>query len=140
MPDPDKIDFPSDEAAARERARKRLKLMTLEYYSDMLDIREKNKGRDGYVAKSDEQLEKDARAKTQATMDRIFNRFRYKWNDDEKFNMFVNTITQAIDPYTEFFPPLEKRAFDEQMSGRFFGILWLRFACNCKLRSPSFRI
>jgi len=120
--DPDKVDFPADEAARRERARKRLKLMVLEYYSDLLDVREKNKGRDGFVSKSDEQLEKDARAKAQATMDRIYNRYRYKFNDDEKFNMFVNTITQTMDPYTEFFPPVEKRAFDEQMSGRFFGI------------------
>lgn len=120
--DPEKIDFPANEAERRERSRKKLKLMALEYYSDMLDVREKNKGREGYVAKSDEQLEKDARAKVQSTMDRIYNRYRYKFNDDEKFSVFVNTITQANDPYTEFFPPIEKRAFDEQMSGRFFGI------------------
>src|SRR5205085_12376035 len=111
-----------DEAASRDRKRKGFQLMVLEYYSDMLDVREKNKGRDGYVAKADEQLDKDARAKGQATMDRIYKRYRYKFNDDEKFNMFVNTVTQAMDPYTEFFPPVEKRAFDEQMSGRFFGI------------------
>jgi len=120
--DPEKLEFPADDAARHERLRKRLKLMTLEYYSDLLDVREKNKGREGFVSKTDEQLEKDARAKTQATMDRIYNRYRYKFNDDEKFNVFVNTITQTMDPYTEFFPPVEKRAFDEQMSGRFFGI------------------
>jgi carboxyl-terminal processing protease len=27
-----------------------------------------------------------------------------------------------MDPYTEFFPPVEKRYFDEQLSGRFSGI------------------
>jgi carboxyl-terminal processing protease len=27
-----------------------------------------------------------------------------------------------MDPHTTFFPPLEKRSFDEQMSGRFYGI------------------
>ncbi|MES1217680.1 MAG: carboxy terminal-processing peptidase, partial [Bacteroidota bacterium] len=120
--DPEKLSFPADEAARRERSRKTLKYMTLEYYSDMLDTREKNKGKDGFVVKTDEQLEKDARAKTQSTMDRIYNRYHYKFNDDEKFNVFVNTITQTMDPYTEFFPPIEKRGFDEQMSGRFFGI------------------
>ncbi|MEJ0101123.1 MAG: carboxy terminal-processing peptidase [Bacteroidota bacterium] len=96
--------------------------MVLEKYSDLLEAREKNKGKEGFVVKTDEQLEKDARAKVQSTMDRIYNRYRYKFNDDEKFNLFVNTVTQAMDPYTEFFPPVEKRAFDEQMSGRFFGI------------------
>ena len=34
----------------------------------------------------------------------------------------VNTITETMDPHTTFFPPVEKRYFDEQMSGRFFGI------------------
>ncbi len=36
--------------------------------------------------------------------------------------MFVSLITNAMDPHTEFFPPIDKRYFDEQMSGRFFGI------------------
>ena len=36
--------------------------------------------------------------------------------------MFVNAITTTMDPHTEFFPPVDKRYFDEEMSGRFFGI------------------
>jgi carboxyl-terminal processing protease len=52
----------------------------------------------------------------------MFDRYKYKFNDDDKFNVFVNAITQTMDPYTEFFPPLDKRYFDEQLSGRFFGI------------------
>jgi carboxyl-terminal processing protease len=36
--------------------------------------------------------------------------------------MLVNVITNFMDPHTTFFPPLEKRSFDEQMSGRFYGI------------------
>jgi carboxyl-terminal processing protease len=34
----------------------------------------------------------------------------------------VNAITTTMDPHTEFFPPVDKRYFDEEMSGRFFGI------------------
>ena len=55
-------------------------------------------------------------------MDRTFDRYRYKFNDDEKFSMYVNAITNMMDPYTEFFPPADKRYFDEQLSGQFFGI------------------
>ena len=120
--DPEKLNFPTTEAARKEMWRKKLKLMTLERYSDLLDIREKNKGRDGFVTKTDEQLEKDAREKVQAAMNRLFDRYHFKFNDDEKFEIFVNAITQTMDPYTEFFPPVEKRYFDEQMSGRFYGI------------------
>jgi carboxyl-terminal processing protease len=52
----------------------------------------------------------------------MFERFRFKFNDDDKFNVFVNAITTTMDPHTEFFPPVDKRYFDEEMSGRFFGI------------------
>ncbi len=96
--------------------------MTLERYSDLLDIREKNKGKEGFVVKTDEELEKDARDKVKKIMDRMFDRFRFKFSDDDKFNMFVNAITTTMDPHTEFFPPVDKRYFDEEMSGRFFGI------------------
>jgi carboxyl-terminal processing protease len=31
-------------------------------------------------------------------------------------------ITNLMDPHSDYFPPLEKRAFDERMSGKFYGI------------------
>jgi len=55
-------------------------------------------------------------------MERTFERYRFKFSEDDKFNLFVSIITNAMDPHTEFFPPVDKRYFDEQMSGRFFGI------------------
>ncbi|MGZ8518092.1 MAG: carboxy terminal-processing peptidase, partial [Chitinophagaceae bacterium] len=87
-----------------------------------LDIREKNKGKEGFVVKTDAELEKDAREKVKKIIDRLFERFRFKFSDDDKFNVFVNAITNTMDPHTEFFPPVDKRYFDEEMSGRFFGI------------------
>ena len=87
-----------------------------------LATREKNKGKEGFVVKSDEELEKESRMKVQKVMDRTFDRYRHKFTDDDKFNIFVNAITTTMDPHTEFFPPVDKRYFDEEMSGRFFGI------------------
>jgi len=52
----------------------------------------------------------------------MFERFRFKFTDDDKFNVFVNAITTTMDPHSEFFPPVDKRYFDEEMSGRFYGI------------------
>ncbi len=94
----------------------------MERYADLLDIREKNKGKEGFVVKTDAELEKEAREKVKKITDRLFERFRLKFNDDDKFNVFVNAITNTMDPHTEFFPPVDKRYFDEEMSGRFFGI------------------
>ena len=52
----------------------------------------------------------------------MYERIKIKLTPVERFNMFVNVITNLMDPHTDFFPPVEKRAFDEQMSGRFYGI------------------
>ena len=120
--DGDKLNFPATEAERRDRWRKKLKYLTLERYTDLLDQREKNKGKDNFVVKTDEELEKDARDKVKRLMDRTFDRYRFKFSDDDKFNLFVNCITTTMDPHSEFFPPVDKRYFDEEMSGRFFGI------------------
>lgn len=118
----DKIPYASTVAEIKERWRKKIKYLTLERYADLLDKQEKNVGKEGYVSKSKQELEKEAREKTKKVMDRMFERFRFKFNDDDKFNVFVNSITTTMDPHTEFFPPVDKRYFDEEMSGRFYGI------------------
>lgn len=122
MLDGDKLAFSATKEENKERWRKKLKYLALERYADLVDTREKNKGRDSFVVKSDADLEKEARDKTKKIIDRMFERFRFKFNDDDKFNVYVNAITTTMDPHTEFFPPVDKRYFDEEMSGRFFGI------------------
>ena len=119
----DKASFPKNENERKEAWRKRLKYLTLERYSDMLDVRDANKNKKDFVSKSNEELEKDARAKALKTMDHFFERLKLKANDDDdRFNIFVQTIVQSMDPHTDYFPPVDKRYFDEQMSGHFFGI------------------
>ena len=122
MLDGDKLDYPTTKNEIKERWRKKMKYLALERYADLLDTREENKGKEGFVVKTDAELEKEAREKTKKVTDRMFERFRLKFNDDDKFSVFVNAITTTMDPHTEFFPPVDKRYFDEEMSGRFFGI------------------
>lgn len=114
--------FPTTDAARREDWRKYLKYLTLQRYSDLLDSRESSKGKEGEIKKTDAELEKEAREKVLAAMNRTFDRYRNKFNEDDKFTAFVNTITEMMDPHTEFMPPLDKRYFDETMSGKFYGI------------------
>ncbi len=120
--DGDKLAYAGSSTEIKERWRKKIKFLTLERYTDLLDVREKNKGKEGFVVKTDAELEKEAREKVKKITDRLFERFRFKFSDDDKFNLFVNAITNTMDPHTEFFPPVDKRYFDEEMSGRFFGI------------------
>lgn len=120
--DDDKKSFPADDAARREEWRKYLKYLTLQRYSDLMDSRESSKGKEGATNKTDAELEKEAREKVLAIMNRTFDRYRTKFSEEDKFNVFVNVITEMMDPHTEFMPPLDKRYFDETMSGKFYGI------------------
>ena len=120
--DYDKINFPASDVERKESWRKRLKYLTLERYADLLEQQETEKSTQGFVAKSKEQMEKEAREKALKVMDRFYNRLKFKMKEDERFNEFVETIVQSMDPHTDYFPPVEKRYFDEQMSGHFFGI------------------
>lgn len=116
------LDFPASVAAQREELRKKIKYNTLEKYAELLDQQESSKGKPGYVAKTSQQLEKEAREKVLKIADRYFEHLRLKANEDDMFNLFVETIVQCMDPHTDYFPPVEKRGFDEEMSGHFYGI------------------
>ena len=119
----DKAEFPRNEAARKEAWRKRLKYLALERYNDLLEQQENNKAKPDAKPKSKEELEKEARDKVMKVMTRYYERLNSKANtEDEKFTAFVETIVQSMDPHTDYFPPVDKRYFDEQMSGRFFGI------------------
>lgn len=120
--DGEKLDYPANEAARKDAWRKRLKYMTLDRYVDLLDQRDQMKKSDTSVRKTDAQLEKEARERVSSIMDRNFKRLQMKFQEEDRFNMLVNIITGTMDPHTNFFPPLEKRSFDEQMSGKFYGI------------------
>jgi len=119
--DADKLNYPANEAEMKDRWRKKLKYLTLERYADLLDQREKSKV-DSVRSKTDAQLEKEARDRVRKIMDKTFDRIKNVFKDDDRFNSFINVITNMMDPHTDYFPPIEKRAFDEQMSGSFYGI------------------
>lgn len=120
--DNDKLTWVANEDLRRERWRKKVKFQVLERYHELIEQREKNRNLPDFVDKSDTELENEARQKVQKVMDRTFERYRNKFTADDQFNLFVNTITNTMDPHTEFFPPIDKRYFDEEMSGRFYGI------------------
>ncbi|MCZ2222867.1 MAG: carboxy terminal-processing peptidase [Chitinophagales bacterium] len=119
--DTDSLNYPKNEIEKRERWRKKLKYLALERYIDLLNNREKLTTKDS-AYKSDTELEKDARERVLKIMNRTFEKFKVNSTEDKLFDTYVNVITNIVDPHTDYFPPIEKRAFDENMSGRFYGI------------------
>lgn len=118
----DKLDYAHTEAERKERWRKKLKYYTLERYADLLTQREKNKGQKDFVVKADSTLERESREKVLKIMNETYERIQKTFKEDERFNSFINVITNQMDPHSDYFPPVEKRSFDENMSGKFYGI------------------
>ncbi|WP_300600390.1 carboxy terminal-processing peptidase [Niabella sp.] len=118
----DKLQYPGSSTEREDRWRKKLKYLALERYVDLQDERTANKNEKGYVVKSDTDLEKQARSRTDTVIGRLFERYKAKYRDDDKFDMFMNAIANTMDPHTSFMAPVDKRYFDEEMSGVFFGI------------------
>ena len=114
--------FSKSETERYDYGRKRLKYLVLTRYADMVEDREKNAGKAGYKAKPDTTLEREARGQVGKQMDRYFATLLTHNTPDAMFSDFVNAITGAMDPHTTYFAPIEKRSFDELLSGTFYGI------------------
>lgn len=120
--DGEKRNFAANDKELKEYWYKRLKFMTLERYAEALETRERNKDSAKFEIKDDLTLEKESRERVEKIWERNFDKIRRRLTLDDKFNMYINAISETMDPHTQFFPPVERRAFDEAMSGRFFGI------------------
>lgn len=114
--------YPRNEAARTEAWRKRLKYAVLDRYVELEDQQEKKSDSLKTTKKSSKELEAEAREKVEKIYNRIFERFKNRFKDEDRFHWMVNDIAETMDPHTSYYPPVEKRSFDEQMSGEFFGI------------------
>jgi carboxyl-terminal processing protease len=120
--DGDKTTYPKDIVEQKERWRKKIKYYVLERYVDLVEQQEKNKDKKDFIAKPKDSLEVEARNSVLKIMERYFNRTKKAFTEEQRFNAFVNVVTNLMDPHTDYYPPLEKRAFDERMSNQFYGI------------------
>ncbi|MBO9151143.1 carboxy terminal-processing peptidase [Chitinophaga sp. GCM10012297] len=115
--DPESADWPATDAERKEAWRKSLKYRALEKYAELTDQRDKDK-----TGKTDAELEVEARARVKKIYDRYFDRLKNRTSEDDRFSLYVNSITTTMDPHTDYFPPVEKRSFQESMAGKFYGI------------------
>lgn len=66
-------------------------------------------------------LEIEARENTKKNYDDFYERMS-DFDHSDWFATFLNSITEAYDPHTSYFPPRTKKAFDERLSGKLEGI------------------
>lgn len=120
----DSLDYPADAAADTVAWQQRLKYRTLVAYNDLIAQKAKAKAGDSLSKKSNAALEKEARNSVESYYNRYFeSKFNATtFSRTAQFSMFVNTITHEMDPHSDYFAPVDQRAFNEDMSNSFYGI------------------
>lgn len=118
-----KLKYAANAQALKDEWRKVLKYQTLIRLSDMMEAQEKAEAKKDTVIekKSFEVMEKEAREKVEKNYTDFFKRLK-KQEDTDRLGVYLNTISNAYDPHTEFFPPRVKENFDIAMSGQLEGI------------------
>lgn len=120
----EKLAFANTDAELKDRWVKYVKYRVLMKYVDLKDAQQKRiDSKDTSLKKvlTDKELEADARTSTKKSMDLFFKK-AHKAKEEDRFALFVNSITGVEDPHTDYFPPEDKKEFDEAMSGTFYGI------------------
>ncbi|HEX9777431.1 MAG TPA: carboxy terminal-processing peptidase [Geopsychrobacteraceae bacterium] len=121
--DPEKVDFASDEKEQRELWRKILKYQVLVRY---LNLYEDEVGvEDGKLVDAEpevlDELRQQAREKVRKSHEALFSRMLEETVQDH-YDRYLNAITRAYDPHTNYLAPNLKEDFDIQMSGSLEGI------------------
>lgn len=126
----DKVNFAANDKALKERWVLNIKYRVLAKYMELKKMQEDDKARRDtakvpdttkFVWRSDDELKRVARGKVDTNLQKYFSKLN-KLKEDDRFALYINAITLCEDPHTDFFPPREKKNFDVQMSGEFFGI------------------
>jgi carboxyl-terminal processing protease len=120
--DGEKLPWCKTEEERKDRWRKKLTYMMLDRYYDLLEQREKNKDQKDFVVLADSTLERKSREQVLKVMNDNFARIKSTFSEEVRFSSYLNTLTNLMDPHSDYFAPVEKRAFDERMSSEFFGI------------------
>ncbi len=140
----DSIKFPINKEERYSRWYKIIKYKSLERYATLIEEREshnkksttvkevvdelksadtaKSKTVEKFVYKSDSTLEEEARNTVGKSYHKKFEQLEKTFDKEKRFDAFLNAITGLMDPHTDYFAPIEKRYFTEQMSGVFYGI------------------
>lgn len=118
--DGDKVNYAKNDKELEERWHAYLKYETLTRLADKIDQQEEIDDPEG-GKKSVTELEAEAREDVQEMMDDWFKRLDDVRRSD-RFETYLNAITNTFDPHTDYFNPKAKEDFNITMSRRLEGI------------------
>ena len=125
-----KLEFCNDGDQLRERWRKTLKYQVANRFLDLKEdadrTREEAENKTADTVKpqpelSDDELRQQAREKVAKRYNHLFTRM-LKEQEQEHFSRYLNAISRAYDPHSNYLPPAQKEDFDIHMRGSLEGI------------------
>ncbi|NII26867.1 carboxy terminal-processing peptidase [Pseudoflavitalea sp. X16] len=114
----DKLDYCKSADDLKSRWHNYLKYQVLGQYEDLLDIHQ----RDSANKQTEGQIEEKARQTIGRIEKRNIDNLSKLTTDEEAFNTYVNSITNLYDPHSNYFLPVDRREFQESLSGVYYGI------------------
>ncbi len=121
--DPYKMSYSKDTVELHDQWRRFLKYQVMVSLAEALNNQEKAKEKKdtSVKIKTFEENEKDARKKELDGARKAWTAFA-KETDQDRLSFYLNCITNAFDPHTEYFAPADRKNFDITMSGQLEGI------------------
>ena len=119
--DGDKRVYAKDDTQLKEFWKSYLKFETLTRLTEKIKTQDELTEIPEGGKKSVAELEADARKDVKEVFDDWYERMD-KVRRSDRFEMYVNSITNVFDPHSDYFNPKEKEDFDINMSGRLEGI------------------
>jgi carboxyl-terminal processing protease len=115
--------FSNSKEELKEEWRKYLKYQVMIELNTQLEIQAKAKEKNdtSVVQKTYAELEATSRQKVETRMKDYFHRLT-QLDHKDRFSMYLNSISMAFDPHTNYYPPKDKEDFDIAMSGQLEGI------------------
>lgn len=102
----------------KNRWKNYLKYQVLVQYDDLLELQSK----DSTGTKTAESPEKKARDVVARIEKRYIENLRKLTTEEESFNTYINSVINLYDPHSNYFLPVDRREFQENMSGIYYGI------------------
>lgn len=124
--DYENIAYAKSKEELKARWREQLKFTTISTYHDLIEEQNNAKEKvseesEEVTIKSKDELEKEARASTQTSLEDYFS-FMDDLNRDDYFAIYINAVVEEFDPHTNYMAPQMKDRFDTAMSGKLEGI------------------
>lgn len=117
--DPDKKDFPKNDAAMKEMWRENIQFEVMVRWVQTIEDQKKKDNKEGN--KTEEELKAEAIKEIKKRYTDFFDRMA-KLRRSDRMETYLGTIANYFDPHTDYFSPKEKQDFDINMGGKLEGI------------------